>query len=71
MRDYNIIDEDLFEVSCDDENMDREQKIYKKLFKYVKILAYAVLGPGGMRASYRTSNAKEKNTDYLNRFSDF
>jgi len=71
MRDYNIIDEDIFDVSCTDENMSEEQKRFQKLYKYVRILAYAVLGPGGMRATYRTSNEKEKNTDYLNRFSNF
>ena len=79
MRDYNIIDEDLFEkvddvVTDGFNNVITDEKEVKKvikarkIYKAIKILLYAIMGPGFMRAAYTTSNEKDKNTNYLNRF---
>lgn len=71
MRDYNIINDDLFDFSDTDENMDLKQKKTKKLIKWIKIALTAIMGTGFLYASYKAPNDKEKNTNYLNRFDNF
>ncbi|MCR5799135.1 MAG: hypothetical protein K6G69_03585 [Lachnospiraceae bacterium] len=74
MKDYNIIDEELFDkVEVDEsDNRDkdeiRKEKTRKKVLKAIKIALYALLGAGMARLAYKTSDAKDRNTDYINRF---
>lgn len=74
MRDYYVLDEELFDkVEVEDiENKSEEEikkeKRLKRLYKAAKILLFATLGSAIARLTYKTSDAKEKNTDYLDRF---
>ncbi len=71
MRDYNIIDDDLFDFSDNDENTNIDQKKNKKFIKWIRIALTAIMGEGFLYASHKASNEKEKNTNYLNRFDNF
>jgi len=74
MKDYSIIDEELFDkVEVDEsDNRDkdeiRKEKTRRKVLKAIKIALYALLGVGMARLAYKTSDAKDRNTDYINRF---
>lgn len=74
MRDYYFLDEGLFDkVEVDNVEGKSEEEIKKELrikriIKAIKITLYALMGAAAARLFYKTSNEKEKNTDYLNRF---
>lgn len=74
MRDYYIFDEELFDkVEVNDSEGKSPKEIkkelkHKKIIKAIKIMLYALIGSGMAGILYKTSNEKEKNTDYLNRF---
>lgn len=74
MRDYYVLDEELFDkVEVDDSENKEEKEIkkekgLKRFYKAVKIMLYAVMGSAAAMLSYKTSDNKDKNTDYLDRF---
>lgn len=74
MRDYNIIDDELFdEVVVENTEGKSEEQIkkeirVKKTLKGIRIALYALMGAAAARLFYKTSDEKEKNTDYLDRF---
>lgn len=74
MSDYNVIDVDVFDkVEVDNIENKSEEEIKqemrkKKTLKAIKIMLFALMGAAFARLTYKPSNAKEKNTDYLDRF---
>lgn len=74
MRDYYVLDEELFDKVEVDDSKNKEEKEIKKekgrkrFYKAVKIMLYAVMGSAAAMLSYKTSDNKDKNTDYLDRF---
>lgn len=71
MRDYYFLDEDFLEVKKFDESLGAENKkknFFQKVYRAVKVVAIMFLGPGFMRATYKTSDAKDRNTNYIDRF---
>ena len=77
MRDYYYFNDEFLDdkVIIDDENSNgmsdkeiKKERRFRKLYKAVKILVLAFLGGTVFRTSYKPSNMKEKNTDYLSRF---
>ncbi len=74
MRDYYYLDEELFDkVEVEDIENKTEEEIkkerrFKKFAKAIKIMLHASLGSGAAMMTYQTSDAKDRNTNYLNRF---
>lgn len=74
MSDYNVIDVDVFDkVEVDNIENKSEEEIKqemrkRKTLKAIKIMLFALMGAAFASLTYKPSNAKEKNTDYLDRF---